>query len=391
MVNRCARCGGSIRIRYDYALISSALNKESLRRRPHSLWRYRELLPIADESNIVSLGEGGTPLISSRRIGPSLGMRGLCFKDETRLPTGSLKDRCASVTISKAVESEVQSVVVSSSGNGAAAMSAYSARGGINCYVFVPSSAAENKLLQCASYGARVIKVNGIAGTSNEMAGKVAARNRWPNVSTAATYNPYSLEGQKTVAYEIAEQTNWNTPDWLVIPVGSGNNLAGEWAGFTDLTELGFIGKKPRIAAVQAEGCAPFADAVRRNLSTSEVKSWENPDTVAAGVRDEFPYDLEFALPALRESRGCAVTVSDREIVDAERSLARDEGIYVEPTGAVATAGLKNLIDDKLIDRDESVVVMLTGSGLKDPSAMAKELPQPLVVDPDLEKILQLL
>jgi threonine synthase len=222
------------------------------------------------------------------------------------------------------------------------------------------------------------------------MAKKVSERTGWPNVSTAATFNPYALQGQKTGAYEIVEQLGWNVPDWVVVPVGSGNCLAGQWAGFKDLLNLGLIGKTPRLAAVQSTGCAPFTDAVRRGLQAAEVKPWENPSTIAGGVNDDYPFDVEFALPAIRESGGAAVSVTDEEIMETVRTLGR-EGAFVEPTGAVATAGIKHLADEKIVDNNETIVTLLTGSGLKDPHYLAKLLPKPPVIDPDIEAAIPML
>jgi threonine synthase len=377
-------------IRYDYSVVREGLNMESLKSRGPTLWRYGELLPISEARNIVSLNEGCTPLIAAGRMGLSLGLSHLHLKDETRLPTGSLKDRCATMSISKAVESGVRAVVVSSSGNGASSMAAYSARAGIGCYVFVPSDAATNKLTQSIAYGARVTRVTGGVAGTDVAAGMVAKQKGWPNLSTAATYNPYALQGQKTGAYEIAEQLGWRAPDWVVLPVGSGNVLAGQWEGFKDLLGLGMIDRMPRLAAVQAAGCAPFTDAFRRGLSVSEVKPWKDPQTIAGGVRDEYPFDVEVALPALRESGGTAVAVADQEILEAMGSIARLEGIFVEPTGAVATAGLKRLKEEKAIDNDDVIVAMLTGSGLKDPQHLGGTMPEPPIIEPTAAAVARL-
>ncbi len=386
MVGACERCGGIVKISYDYGLVAKTLDRKKIERRPFNLWRYSELLPLSSPENVVTLGEGGTPLIRSDKFASRLGLRDLYFKDEAMLPTGSLKDRCATVSISKAKEAGVASVVISSSGNAAASMSAYSARAGILCWVFVPPTAVPNKLVQVMTYGGRIVKVNGTTGNSVKLASDTTKRYGWPNVSTAAVYNPYALEGQKTSAFEMVEQLNWKVPDWLVIPVGSGNNLAGHWAGFSDLIELGFTKRRPRIAAVQAAGCAPFTEAVEKGSRPSEVKAWENPETIAGGVRDEFPYDVELALPALRESKGVAVNVTDSEIIEAMKRLGADEGIYSEPTGAVATAGLNHLVASRTIDRDELVVIMVTGSGLKDPSSLGREYPEPPVIEADIDQ-----
>jgi threonine synthase len=367
MANRCPNCGGTVTVRYDYALVGESMSRRSLERRGRSLWRYAELLPLVDRRNAVTMGEGGTPLVASRRVGERVGLRALRFKDETRLPTGSLKDRCATVSVSKAAEAGVRDVVVSSSGNGASAVAAYAARAGVGCHVYVPADAAGNKLIQSMAYGAEVVKVSGGTTGAVEVADRVSKERGWPNLSTAAVYNPYSLQGQKTGAFEIAEELGWVSPDWVVLPVGSGNVLAGEWAGFCDLLQLGLVDRRPKLAAVQAAGCAPFADAIRGGLEAKDVKPWRNPETIAGGVRDEYPYDLELAMPALRESGGTAVKVTDQEILQAMRSLARDEGLFVEPTGAVATAGLRRLVEEGEIDGDETVVALLTGSGLKDP------------------------
>jgi threonine synthase len=391
MVNRCASCGSAMRISYDYALLKNTIDRKAFGSRAPTLWKYKELLPISSVANIVTLGEGWTPLVATRELGPGLGLKRLYLKDETRLPTGSLKDRCATVSISKAVESGVEAVVVSSSGNGASSMAAYAARAGVSCYVFVPSDAPTNKLIQSMAYGAKVTRVKGGVAGTDLMAGMVGKRRGWPNLSTAATYNPYALQGQKTGAYEIAEQLGWKVPDWVVLPVGSGNVLAGQWAGFGDLLELGLIDRRPKLAAVQAAGCAPFADAFRRRLAPSEVKPWGHPDTIAGGVRDEYPFDVELALPALRESGGTAVTVTDQEIMDTAGYLARKEGVFVEPTGAVATAGLRQLVEDRAIDEDEVVVTMLTGSGLKDPQHIGSKMPEPPTVEPGEEAVTRLL
>ncbi|TMP99370.1 MAG: threonine synthase [Thaumarchaeota archaeon] len=386
MVGACQKCGGIIKISYDYSEVGKTLDKKKIRGRPFNLWRYSELLPLSSPENVITLGEGGTPLIRSERFASKLGLRNLYFKDEAMLPTGSLKDRCATVSISKAKEAAVKSVVISSSGNAAASMSAYSARAGIRCLVFVPSSAVPSKLLQVTTYGGKVIKVNGTTGNSVKLAADATRKFGWPNVSTAAVYNPYALEGQKTSAYEMVEQLDWKTPDWLVIPVGSGNNLAGHWAGFSDFDELGFTNRRPKIAAVQAAGCAPFTEAVEKGSKPSEVQAWENPETIAGGVRDEFPYDVELALPALRESKGVAVNVTDSEIIETMKGLGADEGIYSEPTGAVAAAGLKHLVASRTIDKDELVVVMVTGSGLKDPGSLSRQFPEPPVIDADINQ-----
>jgi threonine synthase len=377
-------------IQYDYSAIREGLSKESLASRSPTLWRYNELLPISEKRNTISLSEGYTPLVAAERMGPSLGLSHLLLKDETRLPTGSLKDRCATVSISKAVESGVQAVVVSSSGNGASSMAAYSARAGIACYVFVPAEAPMNKLAQSMAYGARVTKVKGGVAGTDVVAGMVGKQKGWPNLSTATTFNPYALQGQKTGAYEIVEQLGWRAPDWVVLPVGSGNVLAGQWEGFKDLQHLGLIDRVPRLAAVQAAGCAPFTDAFRRGLSAAEVKPWENSQTIAGGVRDEYPFDVELALPALRESGGTAVTVTDREILEVMGSIARSEGIFVEPTGAVAPAGLKRLKEENAINKDDVVVAMLTGSGLKDPQHLGKMVPEPLIIEPTAEAVARL-
>jgi threonine synthase len=252
--------------------------------------------------------------------------------------------------------------------------------------VFVPSAVILNKLVQVMTYGGKVMKVNGTTGNSVKLASEVSRKFGWPNVSTAAVYNPYALEGQKTSAFEMTEQLEWNPPDWLVIPVGSGNNLAGHWAGFSDFNELGFTNKSPRIAAVQAAGCAPFTEAVQKGLKVSEVKAWENPETIAGGVRDEYPYDVELALPSLRESRGVSVNVTDKEIIETMKVLGAQEGIYTEPTGAVAAAGLKHLVESRTIDKADVVVVMLTGSGLKDPASLNKQFPEPPVIDAEINQ-----
>jgi threonine synthase len=408
---RCARCGrhyepnsGAIRcgnrddgrldIYYDYDALREEISQSEFAKRERGVWRYRELLPINDSKNIVSLGEGGAPFIAASRLGHELGLERLRLLDDTRNPTSSFKDRPMTVGVSKAVELGYGTVVSASSGNAAAALSAYSAKAGLRCITFVPEMASGAKLAQLTMYGARVVRVRGLESGQDptvKMLNEVCDRYGWYPCPSFGPLNPYQVEGPKTMSYEIVEGLGWTAPDWVFVPVGAGGALTGNWKGYLDFRELGFVNSLPRMVAVQSEGCAPVIRAFEQGDDPMKIKAWERPDSVATGLMDPFPWDGDAALKAVRESHGKAVSVSNEEILGAQRLLAKTEGIFAEPSGVTALSGLVKLVLANEIEPHDAIVVEITGSGLKDPNIVMKGMPEIPVIDASLEQLGQVL
>ena len=387
MVCSCFSCGGRIEIVYDYDRI-----KENLTRREDmlgrlSLWQYSDLLPIVDKTKRISLGEGGTDLTGCRKLANKLGLKRLYVKDETRNPTGSFKDRCSAVSISKALESSVNTVAIASSGNAGASACAYSAKAGVTCYVFVPASVDVAKLSQIMIYGGRVVRVEGTLGDCHLLTNKASSKYGWQEITTNSQTNIYSTQGSKTAAFEICMQLGWESPDWFVVPFGGGGNLFGHWLGFQEFLRLGFIQDMPRLAAIQAAGCAPFVRVFRERMAPNQVETWKKPETIASGIACTYPYDIDVALPAVHQSNGTAEAVTDEEILEAEVLLAKTEGIFVEPSAASSIAGLRKLIESGTIERNDLVVCEITGNGLKDIKSAMRTYKDPVTIAPTLEEL----
>jgi threonine synthase len=381
---------------YDYEAIREVLNSAELAKREKGVWKYQELLPVDDPSHIVSLGEGGTPFLPARRLGAKLGLENLWFLDDTRNPTSSFKDRPMTVGVSKAVELGYEIVASASSGNAAAALSAYAAKAGLKCVAFVPEMASAGKLAQLTMYGAQVVKVRGLQSGVDltvKMLKEVCDRYKWYPCPSFGSMNPYQAEGPKTMSYEIVESFRWEAPEWVFVGVGAGGGLAGNWKGYRDFERLGFTRKSPRMVAVQSTGCAPLVRAFNEGVDPLKIVAWERPDSVATGLMDPFPWDGDAALKAIRESGGTALAVSNEEILEAQRLLAKSEGIFAEPSGATSLAGLIKLSGAGRVDRSDRVVVEVTGSGLKDPDIAMKSMAEVPLIDAsmqDLEKVVKL-
>jgi threonine synthase len=393
---KCARCGkeyavnsgavrcakrddGRLDISYDYDAILDNLNKDLLANRKNGVWKYRELLPIEDAKNIVTLGEGGTPLVRARRLGQGLNLQSLWLLDDTRNPTGSFKDRPMTVGVSKAVELGYATVASASSGNAATALAAYSAKAGLRCVTFVPEMASIGKLAQLTTYGANIVKVRGLKLGEDPTVKLLKAScdcYNWYPCPSFGPLNAYQVEGPKTMAYEIAEQLEWASPDLVCVPVGAGGALTGNWKGFVDLKELDFIKQLPTVIAVQSTGCAPVVRAFEQGADPSKITAWEKPDSVATGLMDPFPWDGDYALKALKESHGKAIAVTNEEILEAQKLLAKTEGIFAEPSGVTSLAGLIKQLSSDHVERSETIVVEITGNGLKDANVVMKNMPE---------------
>ncbi len=358
----CRKCGKPLFARYDLEAIKEVITRRELVAREASMWRYWELLPVRDRKNIVSLGEGWTPMISAKRLGNEVGLTDLWIKDEGIIPTGSFKARGLSMAISKAKELGVTHVALPSAGNAAGAMAAYGARAGMKVYVFMPKDAPKVNMVECETVGAKVVLVDGLISDAGKLVKDGTDVMKWFNVATLG--EPYRVEGKKTMGIEVAEQFDWKLPDLIVYPTGGGTGIIGMWKVFDELEELGWIGhERPRMVSVQAEGCSPIVKAYEEGKEESEF--FKNAKTIAAGLRVPKALGDYLILRAVRESGGKCVAVSDKEIMDGVSQVSRAEGVFVCPEGAATFSALKHMLDDGDIDKEERVVLFNTGSGLK--------------------------
>lgn len=377
-------CGGILDIIYDYAYIKTQLTKEKLAAREDcSMWRYRELLPIEETTENTPLRVGNSPLYEEPRLASELGVKQLWVKDDGQNPTASLKDRASAMAVAKAREAGAKVIACSSTGNAASSLAGNAAAAGLKTYIFVPSRAPKGKVAQLMTFGATVISVEGSYEDTFELS--KAAIEKWGWYNRNAAINPYLSEGKKTVSLEIMEQLNWQVPDYLAISVGDGCTIAGVWKGLKDLYAIGFIDKLPRLISAQAEGCCPL------NRAISEKKDWypmeENTlaDSIAVGV----PRNADKALMAIRESNGIVVNVSDEEIMAAQKLLGRTCGVFGEPAGVTGTAGVKKLCEQGILGKNDTVVSVVTGNGLKDVANAIKACGEPITIPSDMDRLLK--
>ena len=358
----CTECGKPLFARYDLEAVKDAVSPADFVGREASMWRYWELLPVKDEANKVSLGEGWTPLTHVERLGKSIGLPDLWIKDEGVIPTGTFKARGLAMAVSKAKELGIEKLALPSAGNAAGAMTAYGARAGMESYVFMPVDAPDVNKIECQVVGAKVVLVNGLITDAGKMVADGVPEMGWFPLSTLK--EPYRIEGKKTMGIEVAEQSDWSLPDMIIYPTGGGTGIIGMWKVFDELEELGWIGsERPRMVSVQASGCAPIPKAYDEGKEESEF--WQGAETLAAGLRVPHALGDFLVLGAVRESGGSALAVTDEEIMDAVGLIAREEGLFVCPEGAATLAALNHLIADGKVDKDEKVVLFNTGSGLK--------------------------
>jgi threonine synthase len=372
VIYTCPKCGGLLDIIQDYEYIKEKVNWDIFRKRPLYVWRYKELIPVSSEYKIT-LFEGGTPLYRAERLAKFIGADNLYIKFEGVNPTGSFKDRGMTVGVTKVKELGIPAVACASTGNTSASLAAYSAKAGLACFVLLPTGkVALGKLSQAMLHGANVIAIKGNFDDAFEMVKQVCDKER---IYLLNSLNPWRLEGQKTTAYEIVDQLN-QVPDRIILPVGNCGNISAIWKGFKELFEVDLAKKTPMMTGIQAEGAAPVANMIRKNLK--EIEFVENPETIATAIRIGKPVNWKKAVKAIRDSNGTAEVVTDNEIKKMQKELARLEGIGVEPASASSIAGLKKLIDKGIVDRNEKIVCITTGHMLKDPQE-AIEVADPIV------------
>jgi len=356
---------------------------------PASMWHYAELLPVRSDADAVTLGEGATPLVEAPRLAARLGLGELLLKSEMCNPTGSFKDRQVSVGITRARELGAGTVAVVSSGNVACAAAAYAARAGMQAVLLMHGHAAGSKVALASAYGARPIRVaSPSAGDVFKLCIESCNTLGWYHLSTAGMYEPFNVEGAKTVAYELYRQTGGDLPDWIVAPVGGGGLLGGIWRGLLDLERLGLIARLPRLAGIQAAGCAPFVRAIETGQSFLETLEhpWPEPRTIAGGIADDILFDGHTALPAVRTTDGAAIAVDDTAILDAEMTLASMEGVLCEPSSAVTVAALPRLPG---VTERTRVCCVITGSGAKDLDAIRDRGAEPVTIEPSLPALME--
>ncbi|MDE3091277.1 MAG: threonine synthase [Chloroflexota bacterium] len=377
----CPACGKVLYARYDLAAARKNFRKDDLLKRAGNMWRWFELMPVRDENNIVTLGEGYTPLLPARALGKPFGATRLYIKEEGLNPTGSFKARGLSAAVSKAKELGVRAIGMPSAGNAGAALAAYGARAGMTIYIFVPEDTPEVMKRESFVYGAHVYLVKGLIHDAGKIVRDNAAARGWFDVSTLK--EPYRAEGKKTMGFEIAEQFDWELPDAILYPTGGGTGIVGMWKAFEELQALGWIGsERPKMICVQAEGCAPIVKAFHDGARHAEP--WHDAHTLAPGIRVPSAIADYLMLDAMRASGGTGVTVSDQEIIAAMYEMARAEGIFAAPEGAATYAGYKKLIESGFLKPEEKVVLFNTGSGLKTPELVRADYTVLDPADPEL-------
>ena len=360
--NLCTQCGKPLLVRYDLSQAARSLTKESLKHRGADLWRYREVLPVDGPENVITLGEGFTPLVHASRLGASLGMDELYIKDEGQNPTQSFKARGMTAAVSMAKELGAQKLAVPSAGNAAGALAAYAARAGLEAHIFMPKDTPRANVIECEQTGAHVTLMDGLITDCGAEVGRRKEAEGWFDVSTLK--EPYRIEGKKTMGYELAEQFDWQLPDVIMYPTGGGTGLIGMWKAFDEMEQMGWIGsKRPRMVTVQAAGCAPIVRAFEAGKRFAD--EFPNAHTTASGLRVPKAIGDFLILDALRTSGGTALAVTDDELIAATKEIGAAEGIFCAPEGAACLPALKKLLADGAVKPNERVVLFNTGSGVK--------------------------
>jgi len=377
----CEYCFGSLEVDYDYDRLHGRLTREVIESRPRSIWRYRELLPIEGDP-AVGFDTGFTPFFRAERLAKALGVKELYLKDDSVChPTLSFKDRVVSVAVSRAKELKFDTVSCASTGNLANAVAALAAKAGLKRVIFIPADLELGKVVGSLIYAPRLVAVEGNYDEVNRLCAEIATRYRWAFVNI--NIRPYYAEGSKTYGFEVAEQLGWRTPQHIVVPAASGSLLVKIWKGFKELHALGLIeAPRTRVYAAQAEGCSPIVTAIHEQ---SDIIKPVKPRTIAKSLAIGNPADGYYAADVIRETHGWGAAVSDEEIVEATKLLAQTEGIFTETAGGVTVAATRRLIEEKRLPRDESIVVCITGNGLKTQEAVADHIGRPIRIKPTLD------
>ena len=378
----CSACDANLDVLYDYDAVRKSWSREALAANvDRSMWRYGGLLPLGRKASRPTLQTGWTPLHLAPRLSAEVGLREIYVKDDGRNPTGSLKDRASAMAVAHAMSLGQRVLACASTGNAASALAGMCANVGLKSVIFVPEKTPSGKLAQIIAFGAYLIRLEGDYDQAFDLAMSACSRFGWYNRNTGI--NPYLSEGKKTVAFEIAEQLAWETPDWVFVPVGDGNIIASVGKGFEELLHIGFIEKLPRLVAVQSEGSSAIVDALLGDGVVRPVEARTLADSIAVGR----PRDPDRAMRAVRQSRGLGLRVRDSEILEAQSLLARREGVFVEPSAAASLAGLVRLAASGDIGRDERVVLIFTGNGLKDTASILERTRLPEAIPASLESV----
>ncbi|WP_242985421.1 threonine synthase [Vallitalea okinawensis] len=384
----CPSCGekGILDVAYDYGRLKKVMTKSFFsNNKDYSMWRYKDVMSIKDDQLSKTLQVGWTPLYQSNQLAKKIGLNKLMIKDEGLNPTASLKDRASAVAVIKALEEGVDTISCSSTGNAASSLAGNAARLGLSTVIFVPERAPQGKLVQLLIYGSKVISVRGDYRATFELSKQAIEHWGWYNRNAAI--NPHLVEGKKTVALEIAEQLDWQIPDWVAVSVGDGCTIGGVYKGFFDLLQIGIIDRIPRLLGVQAEGCSPFYKAFIRESPLEPEEENTIADSISVGV----PRNPVKALNAVKESEGTWITVTDKAILEAMQTLGATEGIFGEPAGIAGLAGVIKAIHSGIIKSDESVCIIVTGNGLKDVKNAMAATGKPLAIEPDIEVLKKLM
>ena len=362
LLNLCTQCGKPLLVRYDLKQAARTLTKESFPARRADLWRYQEVLPVEHDENIVSLGEGWTPLLHAKRLGRQLGLTELYIKDESQNPTQSFKARGMAAAVSMAKELGAKKLAVPSAGNAAGALAAYAARAGLEAFIFMPKDTPRANIIECEQTGAHVTLMDGLITDCGAEVARRKDAEGWFDVSTLK--EPYRVEGKKTLGYELAEQLSWELPDVIIYPTGGGTGLIGMWKAFDEMEQMGWIGsKRPRMVTVQASGCAPIVRALEEGKRFAD--EFPNAATAASGLRVPKAIGDFLILDAIRASGGTALAVTDEELIAAAREIGAAEGIFCAPEGAACLPALTGLLSEGSVTPRDRVVLFNTGSGVK--------------------------
>ena len=380
----CPHCGekGILDVEYDYEALKKVLTKNYFENnKDYSMWRYAPMMGIPTDHIDEMLRIGWTPLIKSHNLADELGLKNLYIKDDGLNPSGSSKDRASGVAVLKAIESGAKVIACSSTGNAASSCACHAAHMGLPAVIFVPKRAPIGKLTQISLYGATLVVVDGDYKAAFKLSKEAIARHHWYNRNAAI--NPFMVEGKKTVSLEIAEQLNFKPTDWVVVSVGDGCTVGGVYKGFYELHKIGLIDRIPRILGVQSTGCEPFVVASKNHEPLKECEENTIADSIAVGI----PRNPTKALRAIENSKGAWISVPDEKIIEAMALLGRKEGVFGEPAGVASLAGLIRALEEGIISKDESVTIIVTGNGLKDPNNAQKAIVKPELMEPNIEKL----